>query len=113
MLGELRAAWLRLGACELLAVEEFDRAAAIPVFDNRRAIRETLARQAAELVFRTRLAGRPQRFDHVAAWSRQRDDLAAAESHGRGRRRSSATARMAELTVLGAPSSAARPRCGP
>jgi hypothetical protein len=102
MLGELRAAWLRLGARELLAVEEFDRAAAIPVFANRRAIRETLARQAAELVSRTRLAGRPQRFDHVAAWSRQRDDLAAAaESHG-GRRRGGATARMTELTVLGA-----------
>ena len=103
MLGQLRAAWLRLGAYELLLVEEFDRAAAIPVFANRGAIRETLARQAAELVYRTRLAGRPQRFDHLAAWSRQRDDLAAAaESHRRGRRRGGATARMAELTVLGA-----------
>jgi hypothetical protein len=103
MLGELRAAWLRLGAYELLLVDELDRAAAIPVFGNRRAIRETLARQAAELVSRTRLAGRPQRFDHLAAWSRQRDDLAAAaESHSHGRRPGGATARTAELTVLGA-----------
>lgn len=102
-LGELRAAWLRLGAYELLLVEELDQAAAIPVFGDHGAIRETLAHGAALLVHRTRLAGRPHRFDHLAAWSRQRDDLAAAaESHSRGRRRSGAQARMAELTVFGA-----------
>jgi hypothetical protein len=102
-LGELRAAWLRLGAYELLLVEELDEAAAIPVFGDHGAIRETLAHRAALLVYRTRLAGRPHRFDHLAAWSRQREDLAAAaEWHSRRRRRGGAQTRMVELTVFGA-----------
>ncbi len=84
-------------------VEELDEAAPIRLFSNRDAIRETLTHTAGLLVHRTRLAARPHRFDHLAAWSRQREDLAsAADTLARSRRRRAGTARTAEISVFSA-----------
>jgi hypothetical protein len=100
-IADLRVAWLRLAGFELLVVEELDEAAPIRLFSNRDAIRETLTHTAGLLVHRTRLAARPHRFDHIAAWSRQREDLAsAADTLARSRRRRAGTAEISVFSAL-------------